>query len=139
MRCRRREEGSALIEMTVVLTVLMLLMLGAFDLGRAVYAYADINQVAREVARYLVMHPGDNAGALTVAADWTKLPDLVPASNVAIVSIPADLPTRHMAAVEVTVTYQYHAVSLMIVQAIGNEGVIDLVSHSRMTLESTPH
>jgi Flp pilus assembly protein TadG len=122
--------GSSALESSLSLAVVMLLLLGVFDLGRAIYAYTDISQVAREVARYAVMNPEDLAGARSVAAAYTTL-DLRPADDV-------DVVFNHgtpFGTVQVTVTYHYHAISLLVAQFVGVDNDIALVSRSTMLLE----
>jgi len=47
----RDERGSSLVEFALVIPVIMLLIFGAVDLGRAVYAYNTIANAARDGAR----------------------------------------------------------------------------------------
>ena len=48
---RRRERGQSLVEFALVLPVFMLLVFGILDGGRAILAYNDVAQSARNVAR----------------------------------------------------------------------------------------
>ena len=48
---RRRERGQSLVEFALVLPVFMLLVFGILDGGRAIVAYNDVSQSARNVAR----------------------------------------------------------------------------------------
>ena len=52
---RKRERGAALAEMALVVTVLMTMMLGVFDFGRAYFAYLSVIQGARDGARYAMV------------------------------------------------------------------------------------
>jgi Flp pilus assembly protein TadG len=51
VRARRRREGQALVEFALVFPVLVLILLGTFEIGRAVFAYNTIGNAAREGAR----------------------------------------------------------------------------------------
>jgi Flp pilus assembly protein TadG len=53
---RRRQRGSAMLELAFCFTVLMLAMLGLFELGRAVWAYNTVSHAARQAARYASLH-----------------------------------------------------------------------------------
>lgn len=53
----RREWGQALPEFALVIPVLILILMGVFDFGRAFYAYSAISNGAREGARYGVINP----------------------------------------------------------------------------------
>jgi Flp pilus assembly protein TadG len=46
-----REAGQALVELALVITMIMVLCVGAFELGRAAYAYMTVVHAAREGAR----------------------------------------------------------------------------------------
>lgn len=48
---RRRQRGQGLVELAVVLPFLLIILLGALDLGRAFFAYAAISNAAYEAAR----------------------------------------------------------------------------------------
>src|SRR5262249_14547080 len=48
---RRRSLGQGLVELTLVLPTLLLLMMGAVDLGRVFYAYTAIGSAAYQAAR----------------------------------------------------------------------------------------
>jgi len=51
-----------LIELALILPVLMLILMGIVDFGRAFNAYIIITNAAREGARYGAMHPADEGG-----------------------------------------------------------------------------
>ncbi len=79
MRVRKREFGQALVEFALVCPLLVLLLMGMFDLGRGVYAYNVVASAAREGARLGVVKPNDpdairaKALAVTPALDQTQL------------------------------------------------------------------
>jgi len=54
--------GQSLIELALILPVLMLILMGIVDFGRAFNAYIIITNAAREGARYGAMHPADESG-----------------------------------------------------------------------------
>ena len=54
--------GQSLAEFAVVASLLILIMLGVFDLGRVFYSYVVITNAAREGAYYGGMHPDDYDG-----------------------------------------------------------------------------
>lgn len=58
----RKQQGAALIEFGITLTVLVAIVLGITEFGRAVYQYDTLAKAARDAARYLSMKaPGDAA------------------------------------------------------------------------------
>jgi Flp pilus assembly protein TadG len=48
----KRESGSSLVEYAIVFILLMTMLLGVSDFGRALYAYHFVSNAAREAARY---------------------------------------------------------------------------------------
>jgi Flp pilus assembly protein TadG len=93
-RERGRDQGQALVEMALMLPVLVLLLVGIFDLGRAVWLSNSLAMAVREGTRYGVVHgalsaspagPGsasytapnvDTAIASSVERYATGIPDL---------------------------------------------------------------
>lgn len=60
-RSQRQPRGQALVEFALALPILILLLLGIFDLGRAVYAFNTVNNAAREAARLGIVDQNCNA------------------------------------------------------------------------------
>jgi Flp pilus assembly protein TadG len=54
-----KNQGQTLVEWALVLPVLLLLIMGVLDLGRAVYYNSVLYSAAREGARYGIVHPCD--------------------------------------------------------------------------------
>lgn len=52
---RQAPRGQTLVEFALILPVFILVLVGIFDLGRAVYAYNTINNAAREAARLAIV------------------------------------------------------------------------------------
>lgn len=50
--------GQALVEFALTLPVLILLLVGIIDFGRAVWAVSVVSNAAREAARYAIVHGG---------------------------------------------------------------------------------
>ena len=53
MRCER---GQSLVEFALVLPVIVILLVGVFDLGRAVMLSETLNAAVREGSRYAIVH-----------------------------------------------------------------------------------
>lgn len=75
-----RPEGQALVEFSLVLIPFLILLMGVFDLGRAIYTMNGTAEAAREIARVTSVHPWDSSGVLgssdetaDVIATQTKL------------------------------------------------------------------
>src|SRR5262245_34479575 len=52
----RARRGQALVEFALVFPIFLLLMMGVFDLGRAVFAYNSVTNAAREGARLAIVN-----------------------------------------------------------------------------------
>lgn len=48
---RNRDRGQTLVEFALIIPVFILMLMGIFDLGRAVYGFNTVNNAAREGAR----------------------------------------------------------------------------------------
>ena len=55
---RRGERGNAAVEFALLVPVLILIVCGAVDFGRAFYAYVTVSSTAHEAARYAARFPG---------------------------------------------------------------------------------
>ncbi len=55
---RRSRRGQALVEFALVLPLFLALLIGAVDLGRAVWANDSLAAAAREAARFAIVHGG---------------------------------------------------------------------------------
>lgn len=55
---RRDERGQALVEFSLAIIVFLVLLMGVFDFGRAIYQFNGVSQAAREIARVTAVHPG---------------------------------------------------------------------------------
>lgn len=101
------ERGANLVEMALSITLLLLLLAGAIDFGRAFYSYIAVTNASREGARYASRFPHhkvgiraavqreiDNSGiacaALAVAVDPTTPP---PAGSPIRVTVSCDYST----------------------------------------------
>lgn len=55
MRASRGQRGASLPETAIVMTVLLALLCGIMEFGRAMYTYAFVAQLAREGARWAIV------------------------------------------------------------------------------------
>ncbi len=58
----RGQAGQSLTELAIFITLLMILLAGLIDLGRAYYTYLSLRDAAAEGAAYGSIHPDDLAG-----------------------------------------------------------------------------
>ena len=102
-RIYRDERGQGLVEMALIVPVLLLMVAGLVDFGRAFRGYIVVTNAAREGARYASLFPHYEAGIVSAtiqaAADVGESLD---ESNVAIDGLGASAGET----IRVTVTYQ---------------------------------
>jgi Flp pilus assembly protein TadG len=80
MRRNREGRGQSLVEFALILPIFVLVLVGVFDLGRAVFAFNTISQAAREGARLAIVdqtisHIQDEASktAVSLGVDPTEV------------------------------------------------------------------
>jgi len=105
------QEGQSLIELALLLPVLILIMAGVLDLGRAFHAYTTLVNAAREGARYGAFHPTDSYGIRDQV--WQEATDSGIDLSQSTVIIETDAISPG-AAIKVTVVFQFQAVSALI-------------------------
>jgi len=59
---KRRSRGQGLVEFALILPILLLIVLGLIEFGRAFFIYTVVSNAAREGARYGIVHPRDPDG-----------------------------------------------------------------------------
>ncbi len=63
------EKGQSLVEFSVILVIVLLLLSGVFDLGRALYVYMSLRDAAQEGALYGSVNPNDTSGIRSRASN----------------------------------------------------------------------
>lgn len=120
--------GGGMLESALVLSVLVLLLMGIFDLGRAVYLYTDVSQAAREGARFGSAHTGDIPGTQAAAVAMSV-------TGLSTGDVTVEFPDATPATVRVTVRRHFQAVTPLISSLAGGAAGITLLSTSSMVLE----
>lgn len=62
----RGERGSAVLEFSLAITVLLMMAFGAMDFGRALYTYTEVSEAAKEGTRYAIVR-GSNCTSWNTA------------------------------------------------------------------------
>jgi Flp pilus assembly pilin Flp len=70
----RDQEGASLVEFALVAPVLLLVLVGILDLGRAVNAYVTVSNAAREGSHYAILHPTAAPSAIASAVRARVVP-----------------------------------------------------------------
>jgi hypothetical protein len=58
-RKRNKGRGQALVEFSLAITIFLVMLMGIFDVGRAIFAYNGVSEAAREIARRAAVWPYD--------------------------------------------------------------------------------
>ncbi len=67
MRASNRQRGVAMIELGICLTLLVTLVFGITEFGRAMFLYDTLAKTARDTARFLAVRDPSSPGAITDA------------------------------------------------------------------------
>jgi Flp pilus assembly protein TadG len=66
---KKDQRGQSLVEIAVTLPILLLVLMGILDLGRAYWTYITLSDAAAEGAAYAALNPTDTEQAIARAAD----------------------------------------------------------------------
>jgi hypothetical protein len=127
----RPQAGQSAVEFALILPVIVLILMGVFDLGRAFYAYSVVADAAREGARagvYATATDGQVAAAVTKY--WIGL------ETAPVVTIwpPAPPPRVSGNTISVTVRYVFRPVTPVIESFLPGRQ-INIVASSVMVVE----
>lgn len=144
MRRRSGERGQSTVEFALVLLPFLLLVMGVFDLGRAVFYDHMLGNAAREGARVGVVAGRTPAEICARAAAAVLLPDVpggascgadgsLVAGSLTVAVPQGGTPGSATDPVRVTLSYTFRPVTPLIAQIVGN--AITLSASSTMYVE----
>jgi hypothetical protein len=79
MKRARSERGQSLVEFALILPVMILLLVGTFDIGHVVWTNDAMTNAAREAARFAIVHGGSDSTPCPVGPAPAEL--AVPAAS----------------------------------------------------------
>ncbi len=126
-----RNKGQSLVEFALILPLFMLIVLGIFDFGRAIYGYSALHNAAREGARYGAVHPCDTTGIIDMAQQMAVgLGEGIQVTPAIIYSgfVPSTI--------QVSVEFRFQTVTPLIGAFLGSDGAIVLKSSSHHHIEN---
>jgi Flp pilus assembly protein TadG len=100
----RRSSGQSLVEFALLATVLIPLLLGVVDFGRAFYTQVQIKNAIGDAGYHSIQNPGDTAGIR--AAITRQLSNLNPAVQSSDITIESSC-TSGAGKTKIKVSYQY--------------------------------
>ena len=88
------EKGATIVEFALVCMVVLTLLFGIIDFGRALYTYHFVSYAARQATRYAMVNGSDTTSPITAAGVTTYVNGLVPAGiNAANLTVTTTWPT----------------------------------------------
>jgi Flp pilus assembly protein TadG len=104
---RAHERGANIVEAALVIPLLLIILVGVVDMGRAYFSYITIINAAREGARWGVMHPTEDLCAKAAAEAQSNTPPI----NLA--SCDVETPDGVVSGAPVRVTVQTNFTSIL--------------------------
>lgn len=127
---RRGQRGQSLVEVALVLPILLLILLGVFDFGRAVLAFNTVANAAREAARVAIV---DQEPTVVEAQGKEAALGLDPTTvDVAFSVDDCAEPFKIGCTAHITVDHEWQAITPIIGSLIGP---IELSSTTEMPIE----
>ena len=115
MHRRHREGGNALVETAIALPILLLMMVGIFEVGRAYETWQVLTNAAREGARASIIPSGDEATTEALVRKYMSDGQLNAAASASVVvdrNAVMVVNGTSMAATQVTVDYPFNFIML---------------------------
>ena len=143
---KQQFRAQTLVEFALVFPIAIFLILGFFDIGRAVFNFASLSNSVREGTRYAIVHKevindaAKNAGYSELKQKVFDYSFGLPASEITVdvtITMQSD-PTGNALLrdkISITATYLFVPVTPGIKQILGDENGIPIVAQSTMLLE----
>ena len=127
---RSNERGQSLVETALVLPILLLILMGIFDFGRAVFAFNAVSNSAREAARVAIV----NQNTTEVVAEGKRAAIGLPPDAIDVTFTLPDCPGAVAigCTAQVKVDHQWSAITPIIGSVVGP---IQLSSTTEMRVE----
>jgi Flp pilus assembly protein TadG len=78
------QKGQSMVELAISFSVLLLLLAGIIDLGRAFFTYMTMRDAAQEGAAYGSIYPADATGIISRVRDATSAPLALSSADVGV-------------------------------------------------------
>ncbi|MFC2043466.1 TadE/TadG family type IV pilus assembly protein [Chloroflexota bacterium] len=137
MRLKRHFSGQDLVEYALILPIMLIMIMGIFDLGRITFFYSTIVNISREGARFGVVHQCDDSGVKAAAKDKAIGIDIND-DDIAITWVPSDCgypDPPGSGTVTVSVLFDFTPMTPFIADILGGGSTITLDGTTTMYLE----
>jgi Flp pilus assembly protein TadG len=141
MKKKLSYSGQSLIEFALIIPTVLFLIIGFFDLGRAVFNYSTLTNAVREAARYAIVHKADLTVAFTYP-DNNSLQDKVMENALAMelnraqIVVTVSKTGNSFSTVAIKATYLYQPITPGIKSLLGSGGGINLMAQTKMSVAS---
>lgn len=122
------ERGQSMIELAISFIVLLLLLAGITDLGRAFFTFSALRDAAQEGATYGSINPADTSGIIARVRGSTKDPVDLSSPDIAIGVKILGQPCIG-SGIDVTVTFKGFQFIFPLMRTIAGTDRIDLSAH----------
>jgi Flp pilus assembly protein TadG len=132
--------AQTLVEFALIFPIFIFLILGFFDIGRAIFNFASLSNSVREATRYAIVNK-EAVNAAAMAADYPALKQKVYDYSFGIsetdlkIDVLVTLVNTSRDKISITATYKFVPVTPGIKQILGDENGIPIVAQSTMLLE----
>lgn len=137
---KQQFRAQTLVEFALVIPIALFLILGFFDIGRAIFNFASLSNSVREGTRYAIVHK-EAVNAAAMSSGYTELKQKVfdysfgiPASDITV-DVLVTLVNASRDKISITATYLFVPVTPGIKQILGDGNGIPIVAQSTMLLE----
>ena len=125
-------KGQSLAEFALILPMMLLVVMGIFDLGRGIYMYSAVHNAAREGARYGAI---DHCNATAIQDAARSVSGDLGSSFTIDTPLKVYSPDGQPERIVVTVRYNFQTVTPLIGSFLGSGGNIELVGQARQLIE----
>ncbi|MBC8507215.1 MAG: pilus assembly protein [Anaerolineales bacterium] len=133
----KHEGGQSLVELAITLTVILILLAGIVDLGRAFFAYMALRDSAQEAALFGSIDPTDTIGMSNRAL--AVLANRVDTSNVTITPVVSGSSCGNGSnSITVTVLYSNFAITMPFLGTLVGTQSFDISTNITDTILSPP-
>ena len=141
LRNPSHKNGQAMVEFALTIGIIMLILMGIFDLGRIIYTTTSLSNAAREGARVAAVNGDSNAIKSAVIATGIGLNIQPGQIGITYCLVPDCSSTqtdrsKEMVAVKISITnYPFTAITPFIGRMFGPSETMNLSTSASMTIE----
>jgi Flp pilus assembly protein TadG len=132
----KKESGQSFVELSLSLVVMLIMLAGTVDLGRAFYAYIALRDAAQEAALYGALNPTDTSGIQS--RGMSNLSTRVDTSDVVITPTTTGVCANSLNSIEVTVQYGNFLITTPFLGRFLGSQTIDLEASVNNTILNPP-